>query len=325
MAIQRMITGECLTEMASFPDNFFDVIITSPPYNIGIEYGEYKDKLSRNDYLNWLKKVFSEINRILSPDGSFFLNIGHNNSDPWLANDAICTCKTLFFLQNQIIWIKSIAIGDVTTGHFKPLNSPRYLNNNFEYVFQFTKSGEVALDRLALGVPYVDKKNSNRFASSLDLHCRGNVWFMPYDTLVREPISGLDDKNISCGAWITVTDAAKQCGVNKCIITKAVEFKNLLSNELQGKERRIWSTDLNRWLENRKKPKNPKHPAIFPIALPKNAMKLHGLNKIKNVLDPFAGYGTTLLACKELKVNGTGIEINPEYANAAQNRLNCNI
>ena len=52
-----------------------------------------------------------------------------------------------------------------TFGHFKPINSPRFLNDCHEYVFHFTKSGRVELNRLALGVPYQDKSNIARWSS----------------------------------------------------------------------------------------------------------------------------------------------------------------
>ena len=75
--------------------------------------------------------------------------------------------------------------GTQTFGHFKPINSPRFLNDCHEYVFHFTKSGRVELNRLALGVPYQDKSNIARWSHTRgkDLRCRGNTWFVPYETI----------------------------------------------------------------------------------------------------------------------------------------------
>ena len=72
-----------------------------------------------------------------------------------------------------------------TFGHFKPINSQRFLNDCHEYVFHFTKSGRVELNRLALGVPYQDKSNIARWSHTRgkDLRCRGNTWFVPYETI----------------------------------------------------------------------------------------------------------------------------------------------
>jgi site-specific DNA-methyltransferase (adenine-specific) len=49
-------------------------------------------------------------------------------------------------------------------GHFKPINSTRFLNNSHEWVFHFTPDGNTPLDRLAIGAPYTDKTNIKRWA-----------------------------------------------------------------------------------------------------------------------------------------------------------------
>ena len=73
----------------------------------------------------------------------------------------------------------------VSRGHFKPINSRLFLNDCHEYVFHFTKSGRAEIERLALGVPYQDKSNIARWShtSGRDRRCRGNTWFIPYETI----------------------------------------------------------------------------------------------------------------------------------------------
>jgi len=70
-------------------------------------------------------------------------------------------------------------------GHFKPISSKRFLNDCHEYIFHFTKTGHTEIDRLALGVPYQDKSNISRWSHTRgrDLRCRGNTWFIPYETI----------------------------------------------------------------------------------------------------------------------------------------------
>ena len=94
----------------------------------------------------------------------FFLNIGNKPKDPWIAWDIAYALRKYFVLQNVIHWIKSIAInktqvgnypniaGDIAVGHFKPIVSKRFLNDCHEYIFHFTKYGDVHLDKLAVGV-----------------------------------------------------------------------------------------------------------------------------------------------------------------------------
>jgi site-specific DNA-methyltransferase (adenine-specific) len=62
------------------------------------------------------------------------------------------------------------------------VNSARFVNGMSEYVFHLTRRGDVSLDKLAVGVPYQDKSNVVRWGGT-DLRDRGNVWFIPYDTI----------------------------------------------------------------------------------------------------------------------------------------------
>jgi site-specific DNA-methyltransferase (adenine-specific) len=158
-------------------------------------------------------------------------------------------------LQNRIAWVKSIHTGERTIGHFKPINSGRFLNGTFEQVLHFSKSGDVSIDRLAIGVPYEDKGNIARFDRDADLRCRGNVWLVPYGT---------------------ITDRVRQRG---------------------------------------------RHPATFPIELPRMCIEVHGVERAAKVLDPFGGIGTTLLAALELGVEGIGIELDLGYACEALERM----
>jgi site-specific DNA-methyltransferase (adenine-specific) len=182
--------GDCLHEMSHLPDGCIDITVTSPPYNLGIKYSTYSDKENRETYLEWCKKWATEIRRTLKSQGSLFLNIGSAPSQPMLPHEIVMQLRDLFVLQNVIHWVKSIAVedrkGEVHSyGHFKPINSNRFLNDCHEYIFHFTKTGRVELDRLAIGVPYQDKSNVARWSHTRgsDLRCRGNTWFIPYETI----------------------------------------------------------------------------------------------------------------------------------------------
>jgi site-specific DNA-methyltransferase (adenine-specific) len=173
-----------------------DVIVTSPPYNINKEYGSYRDNKERKDYLDWLYEIAQLSYLILKDNGSFFLNIGGTPSYPMLPFEVIEKFKKAEYqLQNTIHWIKSISfektdvgknngIRDYSIGHFKPIVSDRYLTDIHEYIFHFTKEGNVKLNKRAIGVPYQDKTNIGRWKSATqDKRDRGNVWFIPYPTI----------------------------------------------------------------------------------------------------------------------------------------------
>jgi site-specific DNA-methyltransferase (adenine-specific) len=179
-----------------------DVIVTSPPYNINKNYRSYVDKKERNEYLSWLSEIARTSYNILKNQASFFLKVSGAPSDSLLPLEvAKAFFDSGYKLQNTIHWIKSISIEkedlakkgsfppskNVSLGHFKPIISERFLNDFHEYIFHFTKDGDVKLDKLAIGVPYQDKTNIGRWKSSKeDKRDRGNVWFIPYQTIRKE-------------------------------------------------------------------------------------------------------------------------------------------
>ena len=264
----RIYCMDCLRGMRELlDDESIDVVITSPPYNIGMRYRKYQDNLPRERYLNWIEEVAREIKRVLKDDGSFFLNVGGKPTDPWIPWEIAFRLRRHFVLQNVIHWIKSIAIekrdvgnypnilGDIAVGHYKPIPGRRFLHDCHEYIFHFTKHGDVELDRLAIGVPYQDKSNIGRWKwAKQDLRCRGNTWFIPYETI-------------------------------------------------------------------RSRDKQRPHPATFPVKLPMMCIKLHGLHKVKWVMDPFMGIGSTAIACVRLGVGFIGFEIDEEYVRIAKERI----
>ena len=194
----RFHLADCLDVFEHLEPHSVDVIVTSPPYNLGIQYSQYEDTLSAPDYLAWTQTWVAAAARVLRADGSLFLNVGAKPSDPWTALDVAQAARSHLRLQNIIHWIKSIAIDrgsagaaagltrDLAIGHYKPINSERFLNDCHEFIFHLTPHGSTGLDRLALGVPYQDQSNIARWQSAGDgVRCRGNTWFIPYETIQR--------------------------------------------------------------------------------------------------------------------------------------------
>ncbi|HNO08211.1 MAG TPA: site-specific DNA-methyltransferase, partial [Methanoregulaceae archaeon] len=110
---------DCIDGMRLIAPNSIDVIVTSPPYNIGIQYNSYNDKKNREEYLNWMNEVSVNIERILNENGSLFLNIGGTLVDPWIPIEvALRFRENGFILQNMIHWINSIAIPKDSVGNY---------------------------------------------------------------------------------------------------------------------------------------------------------------------------------------------------------------
>jgi site-specific DNA-methyltransferase (adenine-specific) len=257
---------DCLEVLGRLPGGSVDAIVTSPPYNLGIRYRSYDDSLPRAEYLEWTGEWVARAAAALASDGSLFLNVGAKPTDPWTAFDVAQAARKHLRLQNTIHWIKSIAIekaaagaragleDDLAVGHYKPINSRRFLHDCHEFVFHFTPSGDTPLQRQAIGVRYQDQSNVGRWQGAASgLRCRGNTWFIPYDTI-----------------------------------------------QSRDKER--------------------PHPATFPPRLPEMCLRLHGLDRIRVVADPFMGLGSTAVACARLGLNFIGVEMDEGYLGEAIDR-----
>ena len=192
----KFFLGDCVEVLAALPERSVDVVVTSPPYNLGIRYRTYDDGQPRHEYLEWTGRWAAALARQLRPQGSLFLNVGAKPTDPWTALDVAQAVRPHLHLQNILHWVKSIAIDreaagaragladDLAVGHYKPINSNRFLNDCHEFVFHFTPEGTTRLDRLALGVKYQDPSNVTRWrGASGGRRCRGNTWFIPYETI----------------------------------------------------------------------------------------------------------------------------------------------
>ena len=262
----RFYLGDCLDLLDRLPAGSIDAIVTSPPYNLGIEYRTYDDTMPRDRYLAWTGEWVKRAAGALSPHGSLFLNVGAKPTDPWTAMDVAQAARPYLQLQNTIHWIKSIAIEkaltgsrtrldeDLAVGHYKPINSRRFVHDCHEFVFHFTHDGNAPLDRQAIGVRYQDQSNVGRWrAAASGVRCRGNTWFIPYETI-----------------------------------------------------------------QNREKERP--HPATFPPRLPEMCLRLHGLDRIQIVADPFLGLGSTAVACAQLGVSFVGIEMDAGYLKEAVSR-----
>ena len=184
----NIINDDCLKILPTLKKNSVDLIITSPPYNIGRNYNNYVD--DRNDYVNWLSNIFNECCRILKDDGHLFINIASGKLNPFSSYKV--AEKINWKLQNNIIWCKAIEIDGFVRGYSTPTPSKRYLQNGWEHLFHFTKDGNTEIDLEASGVPYnTDYNNAVRNEKRTGKNWRPTTtcWHITYKSKATKEIT----------------------------------------------------------------------------------------------------------------------------------------
>ena len=106
--------GDCLELMKDIPNGSVDIIITSPPYNLGNThhtggkrfkpYGKYNDDMKELDYQAWQVEVLNECFRILKDDGSLLYNHKNRISKGVQITPYQWILKTDFIVKQEIVW-----------------------------------------------------------------------------------------------------------------------------------------------------------------------------------------------------------------------------
>jgi site-specific DNA-methyltransferase (adenine-specific) len=71
----RIIQGDCIIEMGKLPESTVDLVVTSPPYNVGIDYDSHDDRMTMEDYWEFTEQWLSKSYRLLKDDGRIAVNI----------------------------------------------------------------------------------------------------------------------------------------------------------------------------------------------------------------------------------------------------------
>ena len=71
----KIFNGNCIDEMSKMPENSIDLVVTSPPYNVGIDYDAHDDRMSMDSYWQFTKDWLTQALRVLKSDGRIAINI----------------------------------------------------------------------------------------------------------------------------------------------------------------------------------------------------------------------------------------------------------
>lgn len=147
--INKIYNSDCIELMNKIDYGIVDLTVTSPPYNVKMEYAEDEtgDDLPYPEYLKWLEDVFSEVYRITKSGGRLCINVGDlaNGRIP-LSSDIVGLCRDIGWLPfARIVWDKTNTSNRFSWGSWMSPNAPSF-PNSVEYILIFAKD-RLSLDR----------------------------------------------------------------------------------------------------------------------------------------------------------------------------------
>ena len=303
-----ILIGDARQRLQQLDDNSAQTCVTSPPYWGLRDYGN-DDQIgleqTPDDYINEMVEIFRQVRRILTDDGTLWLNIGDSyasyrdgkatpdstrgDSTGTLVPKGSAANRTAgaftgtnikhkdlvgipwrlaFALQADGWWLRQDIIWH------KPNPMPESVTDRctkaHEYLFLLTKNDRYFFDNEAIAEPAIHAGHTVK-AYKTGKNISGQTF--------RDTATGNNDVHIG-------------------------ETRN---------RRSVWTINT--------KPFRQAHFAVMPEALAQPCI-LAGSKPDDLILDPFTGAGTTAVVALRHNRNFTGIELNPDYANIAQQRIN---
>jgi DNA modification methylase len=282
--------GDSLELLSALPDNSVNLLYTSPPYALHFkkEYGN----ASKEDYVRWFLPFAREIRRVLTPSGSFVLNIGgsYNQGQPTRSVYHFRLLLALidevgFHLAQECFWYNPAKMP--MPAEWVTVRRVR-IKDSVEYVWWFSKTPHPKANNRAVLKPYS--------ADMIRLNRRG----------VRAA------KRPSGHNITSKFDQVHAGGAIPGNVIRPSDAEDLLS---------LGNNSANDNYIRRCKEAGVKiHPARFPAALPSFFVRL--LTEMGDlVVDPFAGSNTTGAVAETLGRRWIGIELSEEYLRASKFRF----
>jgi len=320
----RIITGDCLTELAKLPEASVHCCVTSPPYwglrDYGVA-GQLGLESTPEEYVGRMVEVFRDVRRVLREDGTCWVNLGDSyaNDSKWggatggkhaagiHGSTGIGRGKTQTGLKPKdligIPWRVAFALQadgwrlrqDIVWA--KPNPMPESVTDRctkaHEYVFLLTKSARYWWDAEAIKEPVSGTANPRRA-----VHPAGWGKGDEPRTAIELQRAGVHRKSRPPGVTPKSAPAGSGTKANESFQAACVD---LVSSR---NKRSVWTVPSA--------PYSEAHFATYPPDLIK-PMILAGCPVGGTVLDPFGGSGTTGMVALELGRRAILIELNPEY------------
>lgn len=319
--LNRIIVADARRALAALPDEFVDCVVTSPPYFRLRNYqraGQLGLEGHVDEWVEKLRLTLRQIQRVLVPTGTVWLNLGDTYStgrDGAKAKSLLLGPERLalallsdgWTIRNRIVWAKRNPM---------PTSVSDRLGCSHETVVLLVKQRRYFFDLDAIRVPHV----SVRPASSSDRP----AWAIPPDWrgpnmgsnggLDHYKRSGLPGHPLGKNpgdVWAFSTAGYR--GSHHAVFPMAIPDRAIRA----GCPEKRCSLCLSPWTQG--KAKTRAYLTVLGDAGPScdcRARPEPGL-----VLDPFIGSGTTAIAAERLGRRWLGIELNPAFADQARARI----
>lgn len=284
---------DALKLMKSIPDKSINLVLTSPPYALHFkkEYGN----VSKDEYIDWFLNFAYEINRILTDDGSFVLNIGgsFNKGEPTrslyhykLLIELVDTVG--FKLAQELFWYNPAKMP--VPAEWVTIRRVR-VKDSVENVFWLSKSNSPKASNRKVLRPYSE--------DMIRLNKKGlSKTTRPSGHNINESF-----KNVDAGGSIpsnVIEEAFDE------VVDSMLKFGNNTANDIYTKKCKENGIKI--------------HPARFPAALPEFFIKLL-TDEEDIVLDPFAGSNTTGAVAEKLNRRWISVDLDKSYLEASKYRF----
>ena len=289
--------GDNLFHLTNIPDNSVDMCVTSPPYYNLRDYknsGQIGAENTVKDFVENLCKVFDEIHRILKPTGSCWVNIGDTYDKKRLlqvpSRFEIAMCDRGWHLRNEIIWSKP---------NPQPISSKDRFWSNHEKFFWFVKDvKKYYFNRDAILVPQAEISIRRMFSKN--------------NMSKRKDFNASDKEGFAISSNSQDKHYARMR--EEMGIDKEFNYEELIKS---GKcptrpEFDTWNVPSVTY--------KGAHFAVYPPELIEKPI-LSCCPEQGIVIDPFMGSGTTGEVAKLNNRRYIGLELNPEYAILANERI----
>ena len=138
----QILCGDRIEVMNNLLANSVHLIVTSPPYNVGIEYDNHDDTMPYDEYLDFLNETWIACERILIDGGRIAINIPsitHEKSYQPLFSDVIQQMKKIgFVMRCDILWYKEVCSSRTAWGSWQSPSNP-YIVQPYEFILVFSK------------------------------------------------------------------------------------------------------------------------------------------------------------------------------------------